>query len=69
MRAGPDGKVPKKALIEDVGLIEIGRRIVAPLIDVVKQAIWIVARLAGKSESLAIGVGIGYREAASELVI
>ena len=44
VRAGPDGKVPEEALVEEVGLIEVGWRIVAPLIDVVKQSIGIVGR-------------------------
>ena len=69
MRSLPEREVPDEAVIEDVGLVEVSCRVITPLIDIVQQAVWIIAGFAGKPEGLSIGVRVGQREAASELVI
>jgi hypothetical protein len=69
VRSLPDRQVPDEAVIEDVGLIEVSRRIIAPLIDIIQQAVWIIAGFAGKPEGLSIGIRVCQREAARELVI
>src|ERR1700677_3391310 len=61
--------MPDEALVEDVGLIEVSRRVIARLIDIVQQAVGVVAGFAGVAERLSIGIRVCQGEATSELVI
>jgi hypothetical protein len=54
VRSLANRQVPDEALVEDVSLVEVSRRVIASLIDIVQQAVGVIAGFAGKPEGLSI---------------
>jgi hypothetical protein len=69
VRSLPDRQVPDEALVEDVRLVEVGRGVIATLIDVVEEPVRVVAGFAGKPEGLPVSVRVRQREATCKLVV